>query len=119
MQKVVTLSSTEAEYLALSDVARDIVYLRQLKAMLLGEATLETVLVWEDNQPCINLATDATLTTRLSRHVQVRFYYIQQCVEDGTMHIKFCPTQDMVADVLTKPVARPRYQVLRNRMLGY
>ena len=117
VQSVVALSSTEAEYIAMCDTAQDAVYLRRLCAALMGVA-VPSVKLCEDNQPAIAIASDATLSKRASRHVQVKYHFVRQCVADGTIVLEYVPTAQMVADAMTKALARPQFRILRAAMLG-
>ena len=68
---------------------------------------VRSVLFWvspvrrEDNQGCIALATDA-LTTNMTKHIDVRYHFIRQCVQRNHVKVIWIPTLDMVADILTK-----------------
>ena len=116
-QSIVALSSTEAEYIALCEAAQDSVFLRRLYAAMTGREE-RPVHLREDSQPCIAIASDATLVKRATRHVQVKYHFIRQCVADGTVKLSNVPSARMVADILTKALPRPQFRVLRKLMLG-
>ena len=57
--------------------------------------------MFEDNQGCIALATNA-LTTNRTKHIDVKYHFIRQCVQRNQVKVLWIPTLDMVADILTK-----------------
>ncbi len=117
-QTVTALSSTEAEYVALCDVCQDAVYLQALVAAMTG-APVAAVVIFEDNQPCLAIARDPAMAHRATRHIQVKFHYVRDSLLTGAVQLQYLPTEDMIADALTKALARPRFRALRARMLGF
>ena len=69
-----------------------------------------------DNQGCIALAKNPTNHSR-TKHIDIQHHFIRERLESGEICLRYCPTQDMVADVLTKALAKERHQNLR-RSLG-
>ena len=57
--------------------------------------------MFEDNQGCFALATNA-LTTNRAKHIDVRYHLIRHCVQRNQVKVIWIPTLDMVADILTK-----------------
>jgi transposase InsO family protein len=106
-QELVTLSTAEAEYVAATHAAKECIWLRRLINSLFGPIRNPTTLLC-DNQAALRLATDDNYHAR-TKHIDVRYHFIRQTISNGHVDIKFCPTQDMTADILTK--ALPRYKV--------
>ncbi|KAM3067034.1 hypothetical protein ACMFMG_012223 [Clarireedia jacksonii] len=105
-QRCVSLSTTEAEYIALSEASKQGQWLRALirevdRPQYLG-SHLEVPML-SDNQGCIALAKDPIAHSR-TKHIEVRYHYIRDLIAYGKATIKYCPTEDMLADVLTKPL---------------
>ena len=93
------LSSCEAEYIALAAaVQEDILYLTQMIKDI-GEVS-GPVLIFEDNQGAIALSKNPANHQR-SKHINVRYHVIRSAQNAGKIIIKYCPTADMVADVMT------------------
>jgi len=115
-QKVVVLSSTEAEYMALAMAIRRLLVLLAILAFL-GEPQAEPVRVLEDNQPAIRVANNP-LALRLSQHIDVRAHFIRQLIVDGRVVLEYCPSADNVADMLTKPLARVLFRKFRALLMG-
>ena len=114
-QPTVATSTTEAEYTASALAAREAVWLRNLFAEIGFEQTRPTVL-YEDNRASIILAQDPQFHQR-SKHFDVRYHYVREKQAEGQIDIKQCPTEEMIADIFTKALAKPRHQKLM-RMLG-
>lgn len=115
-QKVVALSSCEAEYIAGATTACQDVWL--CKCQLLAELKdeqCEAVLLKMDNQSAIALSKNPVFHDR-SKHIDVRFHFIRKCMEDGKMDIRHVRTGEQLADVLTKPLACDRFCEMRCRL---
>ena len=115
-QKMVTKSSTEAELVTLSDAASIAAYNVQfLKCQGYNvDATLK-----QDNTSTIKLAENGRSNSDRTRHIGIRYFFIKQYLEDGTMRIEHCPTKEMLADILTKPLVGEQFRILRDMLLGY
>lgn len=109
-QATVALSTTEAEYVALSQAAQEGTWLRRLLSDL-GMDTTPTVIL-EDNQGAIAIAKNPVDHSR-TKHIDIRYHYIRECVQNGEVELQYCPTNDMKADILTKPLARQKFEYLR------
>jgi hypothetical protein len=105
----VTLSSTEAEYVALTIAAKEAVYVRKLLAELHYPLPYRPVEIFEDNQPAINLTDQSNVNGR-SKHIQVRWYWIRQQVNLGFVNINWISTTEQAADGLTKALDRVKHQ---------
>ena len=94
----------EAEYIALVDAAKEGLWLSWLVSEIFSEKSPKVILL-EDNQAAIKLAKNEILSDR-SKHIDVRFHFLRHHVQAGTIELKYCPTEKMVADALTKPLQR-------------
>lgn len=107
-QDTVTTSTTEAELLALSHVAKEAMFISRLLKEL-GITMDPTVAIQCDNKQTIRLVTEevARLQTKL-RHVDIHNHWLRQEVNAGTIRVEYTPSADMIADGLTKvlPVNR-------------
>jgi hypothetical protein len=109
-QEIVTLSTTEAEYVAATHAAKEAVWLRHLKGELLTPFE-NSIMIYCDNQAALKIATDDNYRAR-TKHINIRYHYIQQVINMGELSITYCPTDDMTADILTK--ALPTWRVMRH-----
>ena len=114
-QKVVALSTCEAEYMAAATAAYQAVWLRRLLGELTStEAHPPALLV--DNQPAIAFAKNPVLYDQ-SKHIDVKFHFLGDCVDGGQIVIEFVETGRQLADVLTKPLGHLRHTELKE-MIG-
>lgn len=114
-QKCVALSSTESEYVTLCDAATEIVWLRQLLKDMGFEQDAPTE-TFEDNMAAIKIAQGAG-THQRTKHINVKYHFTRQAVTDKVMSILYMPTEDMIADILTKELPRAQFEKLRDAML--
>jgi hypothetical protein len=106
-QSTVALSSTEAEYIAATHATRQAIWLRQLLDGLQIPQEGPTTL-YADNQSAIALSRDPQFHAR-TKHVDIQHHFIREKVANGDIDIIYCPTHEMVADVLTKGLAKPKH----------
>ena len=99
-QPTVALLSCEAEYIALAAAVQEGMYLTQMMKDI-GEIS-GPVLIFGDNQGTIALSKNP-VNQRRSKHIDVRYHFIRSAQNAGKIIIKYCPTADMVANVMTKP----------------
>jgi hypothetical protein len=99
--KVVTLSSTESEIVALVDAAT---YLRWIVALLreLGVPVEAPVTLFQDNQSAIHMVQHGC-TWKKTKHMVIRTHFARGLIEEGLLRLEYVPTDDMYADYLTKP----------------
>ena len=115
-QQCVTLSSTEAEYVALSEACRELLWLLKLMSDV-GEKPTEPVVVCEDNQSCISMLNNNG-SSRKSKHIDTRYNFVRDLVAKRVVAVKYCPTEQMVADILTKPLPRVKLGSLRKEIMN-
>ena len=73
----------------------------------------------QDNQSAILLEEKGMASVgKRSRHINVRYFFIRDLVDRGLVEIKYCPTEGMVADFLTKPLQGSLFLRFKNRILG-
>lgn len=99
-QELVTLSTVEAEYIAVTHAAKEAVWLRRLIRevfKLIGTATT----LYCDNQSAVAIATNGNFHARM-KHIDIRYHYICFVIDDGSITLIYCPTDDMTADTFTK-----------------
>jgi hypothetical protein len=98
-QNLVTKSSTEAEYVAISTASDEVLWLQKLVKDI--HDNNYPILIREDNQSCIKLIKNFTHSDR-SKHIDVRYHSIRERLQSNQIEIEYCPTTEMTADVLTK-----------------
>lgn len=112
-QATVALSAAQAEYITLCQAAQEGIWLKRLLCDL-GVESVSTVIL-EDNQGAIAIAKNPVNHSR-TKHIDIRYHYIHECVQNGQIELQYCPTNDMKADIFTKSLARPRFEYLRGEI---
>ena len=115
-QSVVALSSTEAEYIGITHAAKEAIWLRSLLADLVHpDFARHAVRLYSDNKGAMDLAHNNAFHAR-TKHISIRYHFIREAVEKGDVELGYRRTEDMPADIFTKPVARTRLEHLRSLM---
>ena len=114
-QSCVALSTAEAEYVALANAAQEMVWLRQL-ADDLTFCTTKPTIIHKDNQSAIAMAKHPQLHGKM-KHVAIKYLFSRDHVDKGTVVSKYCKTEDMLADIMTKGLPRVYFEKLR-QMIG-
>ena len=110
-QGIVALSSCEAEYVAACQTNWIEMLLSELKAV---EVTKMKVLV--DNKSAIDLANNP-LSHGRSKHIERRFHFLRDQVNKEKLELEYCNTEIQLADILTKPMAKARFDALK-KLIG-
>ena len=113
-QPTIALSTTEAEYMAASQSAKEGIWLRQLMADV-GCVQERATMIMCDNQSCIALTKNPKHHS-CTKHIDVQHHFIREKVEEEVIELRYCPTQEMVVDVLTKALARDKHEAMRSAM---
>lgn len=111
-QSCVAISTAEAEYIALSAAAQESLWLNQLISELTGSKNLQ-ITILEDNQSTIAMTHNPQFHGR-SKHVDIKYHFVRDHVNSGNIKLVYCPSEDMIADMLTKGLNRENYRKLRN-----
>lgn len=113
-QKVVALSSCEAEYISATTAACQGAWLARFLSELKKERPACFPL-FMDNKSAISLAKNPVFHDR-SKHIDVRFHFIRECVENRQVEVEFVDTDGQLADLLTKALGRVRFTELRAKI---
>ena len=112
--KLSTLSSTESEYIALSSVTQEVMWIRELLAEL-GFEQQSATKIFEDNQSTIAIANDPVQQGR-TKHLGRRLAFVRDAINNEQVYLEYCPAENMVADMLTKVVHEPKLRKFRSEM---
>lgn len=133
MQHTVALSSMESEYIGGCELARNVNWLNQalkefglrskksqnetgyIDTNLLDLNSKNPIKLYLDNKSAIIFAEEPMVQQR-SRHIDVKYHYIREKVNDKLLELEFIPTKEMTADILTKPLPAPQFRKLRTKL---
>ena len=109
-QKGVTLSSTEAEYVALAAGIKETIFLRYIWSFIFPDRDVGFTLAKEDNVGAIHLAKHPA-TTPNSKHIDIRHHVIRERVANGEFKVVYVPSEEQHADFLTKSLHQGAFEV--------
>ena len=113
-QPTVALSSVEAEYMAATQATREAVWWRAFMTEL-GSPPAAATTIYSDSQGSIALSKNPEHHKR-TKHIDIQHHYVREQVAADSVALSFVGTEDMVADVLTKPLSAERHGRLTGRM---
>ena len=102
--------------MAASDAAKEAIWLQDMLQELKLKDNKPTK-IYQDNQGAIFLEKNNTNKAR-TKHIDVRYHFIREKVQAGRITIHYCPTEQMMADILTKPLNETAYIKHRNTILN-
>ena len=124
LQTEISLSTTEAEYIALSQAMREIIpmmeHLEQLQKTLNIESKRPSIKfkVFKDNNDVIKLAKAPNILPH-TKHISLKYHYFREHVRKGLIKINPIDTLEQVADICTKALPFPIFNYLRKKMMGW
>jgi len=116
-QKLNTRSSTESELVGVDDMMPSILWTRYfLKAQ--GHEVSDNV-IFQDNKSTMLLERNGKASSsKRTKHIHVRYFFITDRISKGEVRVEWCPTKDMVADFLTKPLQGSLFKKFRDLIMG-
>ena len=107
-QSTTAMSSTHAKYIAAAEAAKELVWLRRLLAELREDVSGPTTLYID------NCATDLLARNPVNhsatKHVDVRYHFIRECIADGAISLSLIGSNDMTADIMTKSLKGVKHE---------
>ena len=115
-QQIVSKSSTETELIGTSDFLSLVI---QVRDFLLEQGyNIQPAIIQQDNKSTITMIEHGRPTSDRTRHIHVRFFFIKDRADSKEVRIVYCPTGDMVADILTKPLQGYLFVKHRAELMG-
>jgi hypothetical protein len=114
-QATTALSTTEAEYIAAASAACQAVWLRRMLADLQQDQQGATE-IFCDNKSTISIARNPAFHGR-TKHIELRHHFIRELIAEGKITLKYCSTQEQLADILTKALSKEKFCYFRE-LLG-
>jgi len=115
-QPTVALSTMEAEYMALAKATCEAIWLRKLSSEL-GIPTNSPTTIFIDNQSAMCFAENPVFHA-CSKHIDIRHHFVCEHLASNEVILNHCASEENVADMFTKPLAKPQFIALCDRVLG-
>ena len=103
MQEVTASGTSEAEYVALSEVVKEVLFLRQVQKFMKPSMRVGAVNVFEDNEGAIKLATKKHASRR-TKYIDVKHHLVRDASDARKVRVAYVKLEDQHADLLTKPL---------------
>lgn len=103
-------SSTEAEIKAMDEWIREVMHVKDIYEFLCGSYD-ETIILYVDNLSAIDLCESIKQSHKV-KHINLRIHFIREMIESGFLELRFVPTDENVADVLTKALGDEQFKKL-------
>ena len=117
-QKLNTKSSTESELVGSDDVSTPILWTKLFMEEQ-GYGIDENIL-YQDNKSTILLQENGKRSSsQRTRAFNIRYFFLTDQIEQGNLKVKYCPTGDMIADYLSKPLQGAPFQKFRSQIMGF
>jgi len=113
-QRLVTLSTTETEYVAASTAAREVVWIRKLLSDI-GCPCNKEMTLYVDNQSAIQLVRNPVFHKR-TKHIDIHFHFIREKVNEKEIKVEYVPFENQRADIFTKALLRDRFRDLCSKL---
>ena len=116
-QLIVTKSSTEAELVGLSDSANQGIYIRSF--LIEQGYIMPPLTIYQDNQSCMALIDRGRSGAERTRHIQIRYFWVKERVDLKEVRVCYLPSEEMYANVLTKPLQGAQFIREREGLTGW
>ncbi|KAM2526787.1 hypothetical protein TB1_024112 [Malus domestica] len=113
-QSCVALSTAEAEYIRASDAIAQAIWLRFVLEDF-GELQTEATPLQCDNTSAIAITKNSVFHQK-TKHIDRRYHFIKDALQEGIINLVYCPTEEQLAYIFTKPLAKDRFNYLRNML---
>lgn len=110
-QDIIALSSTEAEYVALSETCKETIWLKRLVNFFDANLTFP-IKIDTDSQSCMKMISNEKLSYR-TKHIDTKFHFSKDLVSRGKIMLEYVATDVNIADLFTKPLASTKISHLR------
>jgi hypothetical protein len=113
-QSSIALSTAEVKYIAACSASCEAIWLRKLLTGLF-DLEMEATTILCDNQSCIKMTENPIFHDR-SKHIEILYHYIRDMVQRGALKLLCISTDEQVANVLTKPLSRVKFEHFRDKL---
>ena len=115
-QPVVALSSCESELIATSTVGGGVAWGTQFLQELGHDQS--TIIIGVDNKCSMHLLEQGTGSFKRAKHIKVRYFWLKDLIDEEEIELQYIPSEELVADLLTKAITGAKFKYLRGKLLG-
>ena len=112
-QEIVTLSTTETEFISAAMCACQAIWLQWFLHQLNWNQT--SCVIYCDNCSTIKLSKNRSMHRR-SKHISIIYHFLRDMSKEGVIELKYCSSQEQIADIMTKPLKLDAFVKLRNQL---
>ena len=112
-QQCTSLSSTESEFIAIAEVAKKVMWLKNVFEFL--KVKHNVIKMYNDNQSSIRIATNSGSCNR-TKHINIRHFYVQELLENEEFELMYVPTTENIADLFTKSLGRVKFHYFVSKL---
>ena len=116
-QKVNSRSSTEAELIGIDDVISKVLWSKRF--IEAQGFPLKATIIYRDNTSSMKLEENGRASaSKRTRHFNIKYFYVTDLVQRKEFNLKYCPTDDMLADYFTKPLVGTKFVKMRKIIMN-
>ena len=113
-QSCVALSTAEAKYVVACSASCEAVWLQKLLSDIF-DLELDATCIHCDNQSCMKLSENSVFHDK-SKHIEIKYHYIRDMVHKGAVNLQYVVMDEQIANVLTKPLSRVKFEYFREKL---
>jgi hypothetical protein len=110
-QNIVTLSSAEAEYVAMTEAAKEAIWIRNVMKQICDQKN-QPLRIHTDSQSAMAMTEKQNFSNR-TKHVDIKYHFIKDLIRTEQIKLEYVPTETNIADMMTKPLGANRIRQLR------
>ena len=114
-QSCMALTTAEEEYVSACSAIFEVLWLWKILSDLF-DLQLDVTCIFYDNQSCMNISQSPMFHDK-SKHIEIKFHYIRDLVQIGEVKLQYVETNELIADVLTNPLARVKFEYFKERLV--
>jgi hypothetical protein len=115
-QPFVAQSSGEAELVAVNTVGNMADWARQFLEEL--GFSQRPLVMYQDSECSLKMLKKGTGSFKRAKHIKIRWFWLKELIDEGVVVMRYVPTDELVADILTKPLVGSKFRYLRGKLLG-
>ena len=116
-QKLVVVSTTEAENIALGEAVKELLWCRSWLTEVFGENFVGAMTVYEDNQATMRLAEHSDMISQRTKHIDIRYHFLREHIASKAIELKWVESKEQLADIFTKSLQGNTFRYIRDKII--